>query len=188
MVQERLLHFAHLNPSKFPDKIIYYRDGISSGHYEKVKKFELSAIYSAYAKARTLLKLPDKKLELTAVIVTKRHHTRFYMLPGQKGDRWGNGNTMPGTSVNKLVTSPFYQDFFLQSHSGIKGTVKPTHYFVVRNDGGVSLEKIRDLVTLIPLPIFSFDQPANPDTDSQTMLLVLPRYDGRIIRISNVLR
>lgn len=55
---------------------------------------------------------------------------------------------MPGTSVDKLVTSPFYQGFFLQSYTGIKGTVKPTHYFVVGNDGGMGLEKIRDLVSI----------------------------------------
>ncbi|KAF1972556.1 Piwi-domain-containing protein [Bimuria novae-zelandiae CBS 107.79] len=157
MVYERLLHWNKFNPSntsKLPDKIIYYRDGVSSGHYSKVKDIEIVAINRAYAKARTALKLPAKALQLTAIIVTKRHHTRFYVLPGQPGDRWGNGNTLSGTCVDKLVTSPYYQDFFLQSHSGIKGTAKPTHYFVIQ-DGipDMGLEKIRDLVSIPHQPL-----------------------------------
>ena len=34
----------------------------------------------------------------------------------------------------RLVTSPYYRDFYLQSHSAIKGTARPTHHFVLRND------------------------------------------------------
>lgn len=151
MVYERLLHWENISAQqktkRLPDKIVYYRDGVSSGHYDKIKQVELAAIDRAYAKARTTLKLNPQDVRLTAVIVTKRHHTRFYVLPGQPGDDWGNGNTLPGTSVDKLVTSPYYQDFFLQSHSGIKGTAKPTHYFVLRNDNPtLTLDKIRDLV------------------------------------------
>ena len=165
MAYERLLHWAKFNNSKLPNKIIYYRDGISSGHYVKVKDIELKAIHSAYAKAHNTLKLPKKDLQLTALIVTKRHHTRFYVAPGQQGDRWGNRNTLPGTSVDKFVTSPFYQDFFLQSHSGIKGTAKPTHYFVIE-DGipDLNLEKLRGLVCTRPPP----NQGRNANTSTQT--------------------
>ena len=148
MVLERLLHWNHFHPAKLPDKIIYYRDGVSSGHYSKINEIELKSIHNAYGTARKMLKLAPKNLELTAVIVTKRHHTRFYVPPGQPGDRWGNGNTLPGTCVDKLVTSPYYKDFFLQSHIGIKGTAKPTHYFVIENGiAGLNLEKLRDLVS-----------------------------------------
>lgn len=158
MIYERLLHWNKFYPSKPPAKIIYYRDGVSSGHYFKIKEIELRSIHRAYANARKTLKLPAKDLELTAVIVTKRHHTRFYVSSDQQGDRWGNGNTHPGTCVDKLVTSPYYQDFFLQSHIGIKGTVKPTHYFVIENGiSGMSLEKLRDLVsTEIPSTVMIF--------------------------------
>jgi eukaryotic translation initiation factor 2C len=156
MVYERLLHRAEVNlpktgTRKLPGKIIYYRDGVSSSHYSKVQKLELAAIRRAYDKAKTTLKLDDMKLELTAVIVTKRHHTRFYPLNQAQGDMWGNWNTFPGTSVDKLVTSPYYQDFFLQSHIGIKGTAKPTHYFVlVKEDKTMTLRGLRDLVSIRP--------------------------------------
>ncbi|KAL5415744.1 hypothetical protein PMIN03_002520 [Paraphaeosphaeria minitans] len=150
MVYERLLHWEKFliqhQMRKLPEKIIYYRDGASSGHYGKIQDVELAASDRAYAKARTALKLTSQPIKLTAVIVTKRHHTRFYFLPGQQGDKWGNGNTLPGTSVDKLVTSPYYQDFFLQSHSGIKGTARPAHYFVLQNDNpSLNLNKLRDL-------------------------------------------
>jgi hypothetical protein len=48
--------------------------------------------------------------------------------------QYGNSNCLPGTWVDRAVTSPYYRDFFLQSHSGIKGTARPTHYFFLRND------------------------------------------------------
>lgn len=49
-------------------------------------------------------------------------------------DDRGNNNCIPGTCVDSVVTSPYYQDFFLQSHSDIKGTARPTHYFILKND------------------------------------------------------
>ncbi|KAF2126832.1 Piwi-domain-containing protein [Dothidotthia symphoricarpi CBS 119687] len=146
MVLERLKAWAAVNRNSLPDNIIYYRDGVSSGHYPKVKHEELTAIRSAYKIARGKAGLPPKKLNLTAVIVTKRHHTRFYPIDFGDKDNHGNNNCLPGTCVDKLVTSPYYQDFFLQSHSGIKGTARPTHYFILENQiPGMSLEKLRDL-------------------------------------------
>ena len=151
MVTERLNAWAdfHGNGSTVPDNIIYYRDGVSAGHYSKVQKVELRAIHTAYDTVREAKSLPRAKLNLTAVIVTKRHHTRFYPTKTGKKDRYGNNNCVPGTCVDKLVTSPYYQDFFLQSHSGIKGTARPTHYFVLENNvPGLTLETLRDLVSL----------------------------------------
>jgi eukaryotic translation initiation factor 2C len=92
-------------------------------------------------------------LNLSAVIVTKRHHTRFYPINAWDKDKYGNQNCMPGTCVDQLVTSPYYQDFYLQSHSGIKGTARPTHYFALQNDvPGMKLDVLRDLVSVF----FSF--------------------------------
>ena len=47
-----------------------------------------------------------------------------------------NGNCKPGTLVDTAITSPYFQDFYLQSHDGIKGTAKSAHYFVLENEMG----------------------------------------------------
>jgi eukaryotic translation initiation factor 2C len=37
-------------------------------------------------------------------------------------------------------------DFFLQSHVGIKGTAKPTHYFVLQDDMKFSAQQLQDFI------------------------------------------
>jgi eukaryotic translation initiation factor 2C len=67
-------------------------------------------------------------------------------------DDRGNANCKPGTYVDRVVTSPYYDDFYLQSHSGIKGTARPTHYFplVVGNiDTCKTIAQIRKLVSIL---------------------------------------
>ncbi|KAI1479681.1 Piwi-domain-containing protein [Daldinia eschscholtzii] len=43
-------------------------------------------------------------------------------------------NPGPGTVVDRGVTEARYWDFYLQSHYAIKGTARPIHYFVVRDE------------------------------------------------------
>jgi eukaryotic translation initiation factor 2C len=146
MVRERLQAWMkEQGNDKLPQSIIYYRDGVGTGQYDTIKRVEVTAIHAAYSKLAKEQGLPET-VNVHAVFVVKRHHTRFYPLKESEGDAFGNHNTHPGTSVDRLVTSPYYQDFYLQSHSGIKGTAKPTHYFVLE-DGvpGLTLEKLRDL-------------------------------------------
>ena len=69
---------------------------------------------------------------ITAVVVTKRHHTRFF--PEEPPQNRENPNCKPGTVVDSVVTHPNYFDFFLQSHIPGPGTARPTHYFVLEND------------------------------------------------------
>lgn len=162
MVVERLRAWK-LKNGRLPKNILYYRDGISGGQYDSVKSVEVAAIHRAFKKVSTS---KSAKVNVTAVVVTKRHHTRFFPMSQRDGreyrkkkegeekegyadrDPRGNYNTKPGTTVDRLVTSPYYQDFFLQSHSGIKGTVKPIHYFVLE-DGipNFALEDLRRLVS-----------------------------------------
>jgi eukaryotic translation initiation factor 2C len=165
MVNERLEDWIRLSEKKsLPKNILYYRDGVSVTQYTKVKTTELGAIRDAYRKLAEKRNMTPT-VNLTAVVVTKRHHTRFFPMSvkhpelprGQKKgppqkyhdrDFMGNYNTKPGLFVDQLVTSPYYQDFFLQSHSAIKGTAKPTHYFVL--EAGVEsmhLERLRNLVS-----------------------------------------
>jgi eukaryotic translation initiation factor 2C len=118
--------------AKLPKKIIYYRDGVSEGQYGKVVRDEVSAIRQAFEQVKKEKKWRHD-VRVTAIVVTKRHHTRLY--PISEADMEGEGNhCKPGTVVDTTITTPYFKEFFLQSHSGLKGTTKPAHYFVVADD------------------------------------------------------
>jgi len=128
---------------------------LQTGHYQKVVSVELKAIRRAWREAQaatnTILLRGDKDVRLTALVGVKRHHTRFYPMTDKDADtEWGNNNCLPGTYVDRVVTSPYYRDFYLQSHSGVKGTARPTHYFMLA-DGRIpnctTIDALRTLVS-----------------------------------------
>ncbi|KAF2084617.1 Piwi-domain-containing protein [Saccharata proteae CBS 121410] len=151
MVKERLKAYKEKHPTmKLPQNIIYYRDGVNESQYSEVLSKEVLAIRQAYdemANAQAIKPTFGNKqatLKLTTVIATKRHHTRFYPRTDDKEQKMPrNGNVFPGTVVESVVTSPFYFDFFLVSHAGIKGTSRPTHYFVLQDDQGFTAERLQ---------------------------------------------
>ncbi|KAF9036351.1 Piwi domain-containing protein [Panaeolus papilionaceus] len=81
--------------------------------------------------------------KLTIVICGKRHHTRFYPTRDEDADR--TKNPLPGTVVDRGVTSIYHFDFFLQAHAGLQGSTKPTHYYVVHDDYGFTQDALQGL-------------------------------------------
>jgi eukaryotic translation initiation factor 2C len=147
MVVERLHDWtkARGDHKELPRNIIYYRDGVSEGQYDKVKVAELEEIRAAYREVAKGMGL-KQDFALTAIVVTKRHHTRFYP-KDPNDDEQVDGkdrNCRPGTLVEQDVTSPYFIDFFLQSHSGLQGTTKPAHYFVLENQMGWTPDELQD--------------------------------------------
>src|SRR5436305_256409 len=89
------------------------------------------------------------KPSITFVVVQKRHHTRFFPLDKRDSDK--TGNCLPGTVIESGITHPYEFDFCtyyyrferiheneltnfnldLQSHAGLQGTSRPTHYHVL---------------------------------------------------------
>jgi eukaryotic translation initiation factor 2C len=130
MVSERT-HAYFRATRTLPKKILYYRDGVSTGQFAQVRDEELSQIRSACKTAGC----PNVKV--TVVIAVKRHSTRFF--PST------TGNCKPGTLVDRAITSPHYSDFYLQSHHGLKGTAIPTHYMVVANEIGFKDTELQEL-------------------------------------------
>ncbi|KAF2822157.1 hypothetical protein CC86DRAFT_244022, partial [Ophiobolus disseminans] len=112
-------------------KVLYYRDGIDAGQY--------TAIRSAYANLQAGTKSPIIP-RITAIVVTKRHHTRLYPKSTDP-----NLSCASGTIVESGITHPIYFDFFLQSHYPVAGTAKPTHYSVLENGMAFSARDIQDL-------------------------------------------
>lgn len=58
-----------------PDKILYYRDGVSEGQFDQVMAIERNAMLIA---CRQVEQGYEKHVKLTVIVVQKRHHTRFF--------------------------------------------------------------------------------------------------------------
>ena len=78
---------------------------------------------------------------LSIVICGKRHHARFFSTNSEHADR--NGNTRPGTVVDKGVTSVLDFDFYLQAHAGLQSSVKSTHYVVLYDESALTADEVQ---------------------------------------------
>src|SRR6266542_1499764 len=79
---------------------------------------------------------PGYSPTITFVMVQKRHHARFFPVDNRNSDR--TGNCPPGTLVETGVVHPIEFDFYLQSHAGLQGTCRPTHYHVLYDENEFS--------------------------------------------------
>ncbi|KAK4557041.1 hypothetical protein LTR86_006022 [Recurvomyces mirabilis] len=140
LVMERLHTWKDVN-GRFPTNIIYYRDGVGESQFSTLRKTEIPAITSAFARVTASTEQSGIVPKITAVVVTKRHNVRFY----PNGSQSSTGNCLPGTVVDRAITSPHFFDFYLLSQHGLQGTARPTHYFVVENDIGFGSEALQDL-------------------------------------------
>lgn len=122
-----------------PQKIIFFRDGVSEGQYAEVCKKEVQAIRAAAARFGTGMYKP----KITFVICAKRHNMRFFPIKAEDADR--TGNLKPGTVVDSKVTHPFAFDFYLQAHAGLQGTARPTHYIVLADDNAFKADTMQML-------------------------------------------
>lgn len=136
MMIERLRFYAEKNKA-LPDRIFVYRDGVSEGQFDTVLEEELPKILEAFKR------VPQKSYRpsLTIIICGKRHHAKFWPTDSQFADR--NGNTRPGTVVDRGITSVFDFDFYLQAHAGLQGHVKATHYTVVYDENRLGADELQ---------------------------------------------
>ncbi|XP_050538341.1 protein argonaute-2-like isoform X4 [Daktulosphaira vitifoliae] len=136
----------HIQLSKFrektksiPNKILFFRDGVSEGQFMQVLNDELMAIRRACMRLN-----PNYKPAITFVVVQKRHHTRFF--PKNKLDMDGKfGNVPSGTIVDTHITHPTELDFYLCSHASIQGTSRPTKYHLLWDDNNLSEDQLEQL-------------------------------------------
>ena len=97
MMEERLKAWIQKN-GRGPAKILIYRDGVSEGQYKTVLDEELGRIREACKEIYGTNALP----QITIVVVSKRHHTRFYPTKAANADY--RGNPKNGTVVDRGVT------------------------------------------------------------------------------------
>lgn len=127
-------------------------------------------------------------MKLTAFVVGKRHHVKLFPTTGDAMPK--NGNCKPGTVVDSMITSPYYRDFYLQSHNSIKGTAKSAHYFPLVNEMGLTEQQMQDFVssTLLPSCHHFQTKMLMIQSDSQALLHLCSRNHGRVLRSTCVLR
>ncbi|KAF9074291.1 Piwi domain-containing protein [Rhodocollybia butyracea] len=140
MMVERLQVYEAKNKA-LPERIFVFRDGVSEGQYDTVLNEELPQIRKAFQKFSTGQRKTPYKPLLSIVICGKRHHARFFPTDSAHADR--NGNTRPGTVVDRGVTAVFEYDFYLQAHAGLQGSVKATHYTVIYDETLLTADEIQ---------------------------------------------
>ncbi|KAK0435064.1 Piwi domain-containing protein [Armillaria borealis] len=125
--------------STLPKRLIFFRDGVSEGEFKRVLDLELPLLQAACVDAG--ISPPPK---ITFIVVGKRHHMRFFPKNDRDKDA-RSGNLLPGTVIDQAITNPVEFDFYLQSHGGILGTSKSSHYNVVHDEFGFSADAIQSL-------------------------------------------
>ncbi|XP_044270064.1 protein argonaute-2-like [Tribolium madens] len=136
---QQLLFFYQKTRYK-PEKIVFFRDGVSEGQFEQVQREEISAIQKACKRVQK----DGYEPKITFLVVQKRHHTRLFPVnPRDSEDK--NNNVPAGTCVDTHITNPMMQDFYLVSHASIQGVARPTKYCTLWDDNNMSNDDIEQL-------------------------------------------
>ncbi|KAG0225036.1 eukaryotic translation initiation factor 2C, 2 [Mortierella sp. GBA43] len=136
MVVELLKTFYQTCGEK-PERVLFYRDGVSDGQFAEVLDKEVASVLAA---CRALD--PEYRPTITFVVVQKRHHTRFF--PERREDSDRSGNCHPGTVIDTDIVHPIEFDFYLQSQAGLQGTSRPTHYHVLKDENHFTPDALQD--------------------------------------------
>ncbi|CAN6322278.1 unnamed protein product [Urochloa humidicola] len=140
MIRELLIAFRR-KTNRRPERIIFYRDGVSEGQFSHVLLHEMDAIRKACASLEEGYLPP-----VTFVVVQKRHHTRLFPeVHGRRDMTDKSGNILPGTVVDQKICHPTEFDFYLCSHAGIQGTSRPTHYHVLYDENHFTADALQSL-------------------------------------------
>ncbi|KAK6943922.1 Piwi domain, partial [Dillenia turbinata] len=89
MIRELLMAF-YKSTNRKPERIIFYRDGVSEGMFNQVLTTEVEAIQKACRSIQT-----DYSPPITFVVVQKRHQTRLFATDRSHRDKTGNGLSRP---------------------------------------------------------------------------------------------
>ncbi|KAI0698193.1 argonaute-like protein [Cerioporus squamosus] len=120
-----------------PQRIIFFRDGVSEGEFRQVLQRELPQLQAACA---TLGIQP----KITMLVVGKRHHVRFFPMRQSEADP--SGNCPAGTVVDSDITHPTEFDFYLQSRQAPAGpTSRSAHYSVLYDENKFTPDSLQAL-------------------------------------------
>lgn len=122
-----------------PEKVFIYRDGVGDGQIPVVKNYEVNQITQSVADFVKTMNKPVPKV--TLVLVQKRINTKIYRQTGPAQFE----NPPHGTVLDKIVTRPQLNDFFLVSQHVNQGTVTPTHYVTIHDENAMPADRIQRL-------------------------------------------
>ncbi|KAL6721013.1 Protein argonaute [Lecanora helva] len=133
----------NVGQGQLPKHVYYFRDGVSEGQYIPLLNMEVADIKKTFDELG--LHVKERRPKFTVVVAEKRHHHRFFPQTGsQNADK--NGNPLPGTVVDRDITTPFENDIFLCSHVAIQGTARPTHYTTIMDEAKVDTDKFQAML------------------------------------------
>ena len=142
MAYEILQGFRQFCAGHLPERIIYYRSGVSEGEFTQVLDWELKALRRACKRFHD--EKPGYEPAITMVCVQKTTHLRMFC--SDRRDQVGRGvNVPPGTCVDREVTHHLEFDFFLCSHFCLQGTSRPTHYHVLWDENNFDANSLQAL-------------------------------------------
>ncbi|RXW19444.1 hypothetical protein EST38_g6413 [Candolleomyces aberdarensis] len=123
---------------KAVSNIIFFRDGVSEGEYAEIAKTEITAIEEEigriWTNSQKIKQLGSPRPKLTFVVVGKRHRTVLFPAVPRGNLDDGKGNCKAGVVIDEGINQPHITDFYLQSHSAIKGTSRSSHYIVLKDE------------------------------------------------------
>lgn len=126
-----------------PETLYYLRDGVSESEFKAVLHQEVPAIRKVVGKCMGS-KVPWRG-RITVIVASKRHHLRAW--PDRNGKFCDdNGNPLPGTLVDRDVTSPHTWDFLLYAHNALQGTARPVHYKVILDEMCHKPEELENMI------------------------------------------
>lgn len=133
MLVTQLQRWKNLHNGKLPNNILVFRDGISEGQYRESLESELPRLREACRldPENGITTPSGRPVRMTLIVCAKRHHTRFYQADNNGG---GVQNPPGGTYVDRDITESHPWDFYLQSHTALKGTARPAHYIVLHDE------------------------------------------------------
>lgn len=88
-----LLKKFRASTKAIPEKIIFYRDGVSEGQFRDVLIHELCAIQRACVELKA-----DYRPAITFMVVQKRHHARFFAV--NPADQRGKSRNIPAGTLS----------------------------------------------------------------------------------------
>jgi len=119
----------------FPERIIFYRDGVGEGDLTFVFQVEMRGVQDSLNDY--YLKAGVAAPKFTFIVVNKRVNTRLMTLQPD--------NPPPGTVVDDIVTFPERFDFYLIATSARQGTVSPCSYNVLHDGQELGAERLQRL-------------------------------------------
>ncbi|KAG5672472.1 hypothetical protein PVAND_002599 [Polypedilum vanderplanki] len=128
---QKAIEFYKYAVGAFPERIVYYRDGIGDSQIQFVKRQEVEPII------KTLSQIYGSNPRFAFIIINKRTNARFFKKQGNQFI-----NPQPGSIIDNGVTCKGRQDFYLISQHVGQGTVAPTYYNIIHNNTGLDIEKV----------------------------------------------